>query len=88
MVGFLLENQELRLDSEPRVAAFSHPENRWKLQDVFGTQMPQTLWRLGSGCTTLVPVLSLTAGSRAVPDPPAPRFLENRVSAMLILARF
>lgn len=92
MVAF--SSQELCLDAEmePNVAAFLNTEIRWALK---GFLNPKTFWLRSSHrrARPLRPrrpcvLRSRGAASQAISGPPAPRFLENRVSALLFSAPF
>lgn len=95
-VGFFSQEPCLGAEMEPNVVSFSNLEIRW-------AKIFRTLRCLGFGVShcrgrsmrvpaAVRPEVPTGPGSckpsRAVADPPAPRFLENRVSAMLISAPF
>lgn len=92
-VGFFSPEPCLDAEMEASADAFSYPEIRWALKDLSN---PKILWPVIFWADRCAPrrlcILQsrpgLGAESGAVPEPPAPRFLENPDSAMLISARF
>lgn len=94
-LDFSLKNLVWTRRMESSVAAFSNPKIRWALKDFSNPERPWLWAHHLCGRSKCVPAAErppvrpgLGAGSRAVPGPPAPRFLENRVSALLISAPF
>lgn len=78
---------------EPNVVSFLNTRILWARNDFFNSER---FWLQGwsaSGQTPCGPSVLASSGalgdmSRVISGPPAPRFLENRVSAMLISAPF
>lgn len=87
-VGFFSPEPRLDAEKDPSVTALANSEVQWVLINPFQLRSAAAL-RSTSRRRRLFQILpGLGAKNPAVPGPPAPCFLENRVSAMLTSVPF
>lgn len=87
-VGFFSPEPRLDAEKDPSVTALANSEVQWVLTNPFQLRSAAALQPAARRHRLFQIPRGLGAKNPAVPGPPAPCFLENRVSAMLTSVRF